>query len=137
MVPYEILHHTADTGIEATSPTLEGLIAEIATGMFALVVDVGEAGTTSTLEVHVDAASLADLVVDTLSELLYLFEVSEIVPVDVSVESTDRFGVEIRFGAVPREDAVVVGPEIKAVTYHGLEVAETETGWAGRVYFDV
>ena len=36
-MPYEVLSHTADSGIEATADTLPELIGVLATGMFDLM----------------------------------------------------------------------------------------------------
>jgi SHS2 domain-containing protein len=38
---------------------------------------------------------------------------------------------------VPTKDVELTGPPIKAVTYHQLQVAETDEGWSATVYFDV
>ena len=39
-MPYKVLSHTADTGIEATAPSISALIDELATGMFELMTTV-------------------------------------------------------------------------------------------------
>lgn len=135
-MPYTVLSHTADTGIEATAPTLEALISELAAGMFSLVARVD-----GPLEVEAKAEvaspSTEGLVVDVLSDLLYLSEVEELVfaefQVSVAVENT----ATVLARGVSLEEAEVTGPPIKAVTYHDLVVEETADGWLGRVYFDV
>lgn len=136
-MPYEILHHTADTGIEAIAPSLEELISEMATGMFALMADPGDAETRGGFEIGVSSPTVADLVVDALADLLFRAEVDEIIPADIRVRSKGLNDVVITGRTVDLADAEVVGPPIKAVTYHRLKVVEIETGWVGRAYFDV
>ncbi|MEA1902447.1 MAG: archease [Actinomycetota bacterium] len=136
-MPYTVLSHTADTGIEATAPTLAGLISELATGMFALVASGGVAEAGLTIEAMVEAGSVEDLVVDVLSDLLYRSEVEDLIPIDIVITLSAPTNALVRAGGVPIADIEVLGPPIKAVTYHDLAVEETPDGWIGRVYFDV
>ncbi len=131
------LSHTADTGLEATSSDLAGLIAELALGMFELMapVDPCPADRQSTAEIA--ASTVEDLVVDCLSELLYLSEVEDTHFCRVEVEPTGDKAVTVRLWGVPTPSVEPTGPPIKAVTYHQLEVARRDEGWFGRVYFDV
>ena len=133
-MPHTVLSHTADTGIDATAPTFAGLVAELATGMFGLMAAPAEP--TRTVETTIDSREPADLVIDSLSELLYLSEVEGLVFVAFDVASTDG-GLAITAHGLPSGDIDLVGPPIKAVTYHGLVVEPFAEEWHGRVYFDV
>lgn len=136
-MPYEDLSHTADTGIEARAPDLAGLIGELAEGMFAIVASSGDEPATSTIELAVESSSNEDLVVDVLSQLLYVSEVEDVILRDIDVEETGPTAVKVRAHGVPFRDVAIAGPAIKAVTYHALEVRRFEGGWLGRVFFDV
>lgn len=135
-MPYEILSHTADTGIEATNTTLPGLVADLATGMFALMADP-EMPAEFEVEVVVSASDPEELVVDLLSELLYRSEVEDVHLVAFEVEQMGELEFKVRAQGVPLEDIELTGPPIKAVTYHEVSVEETLDGWRCRVYFDV
>lgn len=76
---YKVLSHTADTGIEATAPSLPTLINELATGMFGLMAAVATCPHDVGVEVEVSAPTMEDLVVELLSELLYESEVQDLV----------------------------------------------------------
>jgi len=137
-VPFTVLSHTADSGIEARASTLPGLIRELAVGMFSLVADPDPCLPDRLIEFEIAAPSAPDLVVDVLAELLSRAEAAAIVVCEVEVDRGDRpLEVAIRAGGVPAETVELVGPPIKGVTYHELVVREDDNGWYGRVYLDV
>jgi SHS2 domain-containing protein len=136
-VPHSTLEHTADTGLEASADSLPQLIEELALGMFELMAAIEGCPDDHTVEATVEATSTEDLVVDTLSELLYLSETEGVHFCRFEVAPGGKFAVEIQATGVATEDVELTGPPIKAVTYHQLQVAETEEGWSATVYFDV
>ena len=74
-MPRRVLAHTADTGIEATAPTLAELIDELAGGMFGLMADDEVDFEVQWTQTTVAWESVVDLVVDVRSELLWIAEV--------------------------------------------------------------
>ena len=135
---YRVLSHTADTGIEATSDSLSSLVTELATGMFSLVATIEPSAAVRWAQVRVESATPEDLVVDTLSELVYLSEIEDLVFCAFKVDSSrGPLAISVEAGGVPVAAVEPSGPPIKAVTYHRLVVEEREDGWYGRVYFDV
>ena len=135
-MPYTVLSHTADTGIEATAATFPELLGELATGMFALMGSPQPGVAERTVASVVESANIEELVVDALSELLYQSEVEDLFFCRFDVEA-DGPGVRITAAGVDNATVELAGPPIKAVTYHDVAVAETDAGWYGRVYFDV
>lgn len=131
------LSHTADTGLEATAPDFAGLLAEMALGMFELMAPVDPCPGDRQAEVEMTATTNEDLVVDCLSELLYLSETEDTHFCRVEVERTGDVAVAVHLWGVPTASIELTGPPIKAVTYHQLEVTEGVDGWFGRIYFDV
>jgi SHS2 domain-containing protein len=135
-VPYNVLSHTADTGIEARADTYPELVAELATGMFDLMGDAPLGVVGEPVEIGVEASSHEDLVIDALSELLYRSEVDDLFLFDFGVSARgDR--IHVRARGVPIAQVEPTGPPIKAVTYHDVAVHPMGDGWYGRVYFDV
>ena len=137
-MPHRILSHTADTGVEARSPDLLALVVDLATGMFESMASA-PAGVTvdRTIEVEASGTNRADLVVEILSDLLYVSDVDDVFLCDFAATSADGDGVKVTAGTIPFAEVEVHGPPVKAVTYHDLTVEETPGGWYGRVYFDV
>ncbi len=137
MANYTVLDHTADTGVEASAATLSELIGSLAAGMFGLIAVVESCESEHVIEVSVSAPNDTDLVFEALSELLYMSEVENLLLCEFSVAVEESERVHISATGIPFQDVDVCGPPIKAVTYHQMEVTQTETGWYGRVYFDV
>ena len=133
---YRILSHTADTAIEAWGDDLAELIANTAAGMFALMYDPASIDATRQAEITVSAEREADLLIDTLAELLYRSEADDLAfsLIGVSIEDgTARVTAE----AGLLQEARLHGPPIKAVTYHDLTVEHSDHGWHAKVVFDV
>ncbi|HEY3230147.1 MAG TPA: archease [Roseiflexaceae bacterium] len=131
---YEELEHTAEIGLRVRAATPAALFACAATGMFALVgAQAGEQRTRHVMTV--DSIDIESLLVDWLSDLLALHEHTG----DIYHQP------EITHWTPARLDALVVGyaartspsMSIKAVTYHGLRLAEENDGWLAEIYFDV
>jgi SHS2 domain-containing protein len=136
-LPYTVLSHTADTGIEATADTFPELLRDLAAGMFGLMGSPEPGATDRLVEVGVESASHEDLVVDVLSELLYHSEVEDLFLCWFEVRATGPSSVHVTASGVANAGVELTGAPIKAVTYHDVAVSETEEGWYGRVYFDV
>lgn len=139
---HELIEHTADVGLRIWAPTLNELFAEAALGL----VDVMGRATgpaVSTHRVACGGPSGAELdyegrLVDWLSEVLFLFDARGIVPIDARVElSHDEARLEATLDATDMEHFGQHGPAVKAVTYHALELRETDAGYEARVYLDV
>ena len=133
---HRVLAHTADTGVEATADSFPALVAELAAGMFGLVASLPASVARRWITVRVAATTREDLVVDTLSELIYRAEVENLVFCAFRVQERPDT-IELRAGGVPADEVEAEGAPIKAVTYHDLVVREEGDGWYGRVYLDV
>ena len=129
---YEELDHTADWALRVWAETLPDLLRTAARGMYALSgVQLGD----RRVETVTVLFSLADhemLLVDFLSELVFLGErglgageVTLTIAGDV---------LEGELGLAPIEGQK---KEIKAVTYHGLRVKASQVGYEATIVFDV
>jgi SHS2 domain-containing protein len=129
---FELVEHTADEGLHVWAPTLEELFAEAAVGLIRIMGTAS--GPSVTEEAAVEATDLDSLFIDWLSEVLFLFEAREVVPQRVRV-AIDRANWSLRgtIDGVKAERFEQEGPAVKAITYHGLDVNETEA----TVYLDV
>jgi SHS2 domain-containing protein len=129
---HELVEHTADEGLHVWAPTLEELFAEAALGLIRVM---GTAqGRAASERVSIDAPDRDALFVDWLSEVLFLFEAREVVPHDVRVEiDRDPWRLRATIDGVQAETFEQEGPAVKAVTYHGLQMSDTEA----TVYLDV
>ena len=130
---YELIDHTGDIGVVARAPTLEALFAECARAMFEILAEAPAPSPSASDVFPVVAADPAEELREFLSELLYRF----------STDHRMYVGFDPKPGSVDAAwepyDAVrhPLNTELKAVTYHQLEVVREGDGWRGRVIFDV
>ena len=119
---FEEINHTADVGIRAFGGTAEELFANAAAGMFSLVVDLETVKPTGEMEVRVTADDLPGLLVNWLTELLFLHETQRLLFSDFDVR-IDGLAVRGRArGETIDKERHELRVAIKAVTYHGLTV---------------
>ncbi|MCK4443216.1 MAG: archease [Thermoplasmata archaeon] len=123
---YEFIEHTADIGIKAYGGTLEESFANAALGMFEVMTDVSRVEPVGEYDVRVKAENLEDLLVDWLGELLFLHETQDVLlsEFDVKIDNLS-LDAKVRGEALNREKHELKD-DVKAITYHMLEVNEKE-----------
>lgn len=134
---FEVLEHTADYAVRARGRNLAELIAAAGRGMISLMVDTGGLAAGGTRSLQVESEDTAGLVHKALRELLYLYEDGE-VPVEVRVQARENPPrAWLTVGTVRLEQARerLLG-EIKAVTYHNLEIRREGGLLVTEVVFD-
>ena len=139
---YEVLEHTADIGIVAYGRDLPELFAAAAMGLSALMVDLDTVQEQLCRRLALAAPVWGDyegLLVDWLSELVYLFDAEHLLFRRYAVDAVNEQGLRATAWGEPVDPARhVLGTAIKAVTYHALEVRQLEDGtWQARVILDV
>jgi SHS2 domain-containing protein len=139
---YEYLEHTADIKFLAYGKTLEEVFENAALAMFNVIIDTSKVSGEAAREVFLKSPDLGSLLVDWLSELLYLFEVDEIVFRKFQVKEIREEGSEysITARASGKEfysESLPFETEIKAVTYNQLEIVKTADGWKAQVVVDI
>ncbi len=137
--PYEVLEHTADIGILVRGKRVEELFEKAAYAMFDLITDIEKVYAVGKYRVRIESPTLEDLLVDYLSELLYVYSVEFVLMSDFNViihkrdENYTLSGVAL--GEPIDKSRHNIKMEIKAVTYHELEINLKE-GYA-KVLFDI
>lgn len=138
---YRFLNHTADVAFEATAATRDELFAEALAAFTDTLTDreTVEERLSRTFELRASEVDL--LLVVWLEELLYAFEIDGHLfrRAEARLEE-DAEGWRLTaeaWGEVRDEERHGLKVLVKAVTYHGLEVAETPEGWRGRIIFDI
>lgn len=137
MAPFWPLEHTADLGLLVRSGDMAGLITEASKGLVLTL--VGEYTVSPTLwrEVEVEAPDREVLLADFLSEILALTVAEALVAVKVDPTEVSDTKAKAMVGLLPLEKKPGLKVEIKAVTYHGLEIKEIDSGLEARVIMDV
>jgi riboflavin kinase/FMN adenylyltransferase len=137
--PYRFreLEHTADRALAVWGADLPALFAGAARGMASLLAGgSGDQGLLPSVwrQVTLEAADRETLLVEWLNELLYLAEAEDLAWVDFEIASLADLRLEARAGGVP---AGARRGDIKAATFHGLELRPEAGGWSTTITFDV
>ncbi|MBU4128600.1 archease [bacterium] len=137
MKRYRILEHTADVGIEARGETLKEAFANTASGMLSIMIDPDKVGEKEFYSLKVKGRDKKELLVAFLTELLYKYEVDDILPKRVEILSLDdEFLAAKVYGEKINLKRHTIDTQIKAVTYHQLTIKKNED-WKIRVIFDI
>lgn len=134
----EVLDHTGDIGIRVTAPTREALFLEAARATTDIMVDASGARRQRGRDFVVEAEDPASLLRAWLSELIVAFSAEGLICVDVDIRSLDdRRLVAQATGDEYDPERHPLRTELKAVTWHQLDVRRTADGWEAQVIFDV
>jgi SHS2 domain-containing protein len=135
---FTLLDHTADLGIKVFANDLETLFEEAARSMIHVMMEAPAAERTSAMKLQVTGQDLADLMVRWLGEILYLVQAENTVVAEPKVVSVSPVRLDAIINTVsfdPNIHEMIY--EIKAVTYHQIEVAQRRGRWEARIIFDV
>ena len=135
---FEFFEHTADLGLRVRAADLDGLFRDAAIGLFAMIVEPAPHGRPTGRRPFEIAGEQVDfLLIDWLSELVYVFDTERSVLGDFDVSVTDRGlrGSAACFALDSGEFRLL--REVKAITYHGLKVERSEDGWLAEVIVDI
>lgn len=134
MKKFEFLDHPADLKIKAYGKTRKELFSNMMLGMEeSLKTDLEEEKDKQ--EIKIKSLDSETLLVDFLSQILYSNHVNEAVYKDIKFKKfaeneleAEIFGQKVKF----------FGEEIKAVTYHDLEIIQkNDNEWEATVLFDI
>lgn len=135
---YELIDHTADFGIHVFGSDSTDLFANAALAMFDLVAEMDTVEGRDAHAVHIAGADWPDLMVNWLRELLYFWSGRGLLVKAVDIPSISENKISARVWADPYDpDRHVVKTEIKAVTYHQIQVESGPSGWEAKIIFDV
>jgi len=141
MKEFEILEHTADIGIAAYGKTKREVFINAAKGMYNIITeDKRGFNENFSHNIKLRAENLEGLLVVWLSELLYLSETKLVVFNRFEIEELSDYQLTGKvFGKRIDQSGHKIKREIKAVTYHRLEIKkDNESGlWRAQVIFDI
>jgi len=135
---YEVFDHTADLGLRITAASIDELFVEAAHGLLSVLVDNPEdVRPENETSFEIEGNEKDYLLFDWLSELIYRFETDGQLfsQFDVTVTET---GLKATARGEPADQSRHrLAHEVKAVTYHQLEVEETKEGWRAQLIVDI
>jgi len=138
MQPFRILEHTADVGFEAFGATREEAFANAARALFNLIVDLDAIETHDEVTLQIQGPDPESLLVNWLSELLYLHDAEDWLFRDFEIQhlQDDSMSALAR-GEKFRRSRHQAKLLVKAITYHQLALEESPQGWRAQVYVDI
>jgi SHS2 domain-containing protein len=136
MKRYELIEHTADTGLEAYGNTLSEAFANAAYGMFSIIAELDKVRETETRRIEVEADDMEGLLFEWLNTLLYHFDVEVLLfrRFDITDFGDTRLAADCRGERYdPSRHHLKTG--VKSATYYMLEVDREKN--RVRVIFDI
>jgi len=128
------VEHTADWAISVRGTTLPELFVNAATGMYSLVADLTLVSQSVTYETAARGIDAEALLVNWLNELLYITERDGVV---FNAFRIDGFEPTHLRAAAEAGRGVELKKQIKAVTFHNLQIVLTDDGYEATLVFDV
>jgi SHS2 domain-containing protein len=135
---YRLIDHTADFGLEIFGRSPSDLFKQAARALTDLLTDPSLLKEQRRHTLDIEGSDWEDLLINWLRELLYLYngEARFVTGIDILIIEQTRLRAEVATEAY-RRGRHEIRNEIKAVTYHQLEVKADDDGWRARVIFDV
>jgi len=141
-MPYRFLEDIAcaDAAFEAEGNTLEELFRDAATAAFEVMADTKTVKPLLTREIMLENEAVDGLLIDWLSELVFLKDSESLLfsVFEVNIRKNDVYVLKgVAKGEKIDRDKHSLRSDVKAVTYHLLEVKKTEDKWVARVVLDI
>lgn len=138
MEPFRVLEDTADIGFEAFGATREEVFGNAAHALMNFFEDRKAIRPEQQIPIHVEGSDSPALLVNWLSEILYLRDTEGWLFSEFEVRSLQEKSLD----AVARGEKFDPGRHhikllVKAITYHQLALEETAQGWRAQVYVDI
>lgn len=135
-MPFEELDHTADYLYRCSGRTIEEMFASAAMAMFSLMFDRRDTGKVS-IEIGLESDNYEALLIDLLSELLYISEVERVVFSGIEIEIDDHSLRATVTGENFDMEKHAGGTEIKGISRYGMDVVREGGDYRVDVIFDV
>jgi len=139
---YRLLDHTTDAYVEVSAPSIAAAFEDAAFAMFDIMTDPAAIEPTFTDTIDVTAHDQVSLLHDWLEELLLRFDLHEKVYSSFHVEKIEEQDESLRLVATATGGLFQRGKhpakvEIKAVTYHRMEVSTSKEACIVRYILDL
>jgi len=139
---YKLLPHTTDAYVEVHAPSLTGVFEAAAFAMFDIMTDPAVINPEFTDQFDIRAHDEVSLLHDWLEQLLLKFELDGKVYSRFRVKKIQGCNGELRLmaeakGGIFQRGRHPAKVEVKAVTYHRMEVTSDTRGYVARYILDL
>ena len=135
---YKLIDHTADFGMQVFGSDSQELFSNAALALFDVITDMDVLEGRNSCNITASGEDWPDLMINWLREILYLWNGKErlVKSIQILSLSENKISAKIYFDAY-MPDRHIIKTEIKAVTYHQIQVKSSSSGWEARVIFDI
>ncbi len=133
-IPYEEIEHTADWAIRVRGRDFAELLENAARGMIDLAGLSPQQSPPHHCTLKLDATDRESLLVAWLEEILFNIESRRKTFTSFDLRISHDINLEAHLTEVP---IAAINREIKAVTFHDLEIKQTADGLEATIVFDV
>jgi SHS2 domain-containing protein len=138
MKRYEFFDHTADIGIHVFGRSLPELFENAGFALFDIITDIETVREREMRSFALQRDSLDELLVEWLGNLLFINATELFLFRRFHVMQIDGESLQAEAWGEPLQDEVhTIKAEVKAVTYHKLEVYEEQGLWHATVVLDI
>ena len=138
MGEFEYFEHTADVGITAIGRDLADAFEAAAVGLFNLMTDTELLQPSVSIDVAVDAEDLESLLVTWLNELIFLFDVENLLFKHFEITEISQTSLRARcYGERFDHQRHHLKTGVKAATHHRVRVEPLGDGFRAQVVVDV
>ncbi len=142
MKHYRTIDHTADIAFEITAGSLEELFETAAEVWLKSTAEIKSFSITTKKEIALESFSLENLLVSFISELNYLFLTKKWIALECEYLKINKHDNKYMLRAVLNGSdlqsvKVIPKEEIKAVTFHQMNIEKTGTGYRTKIIFDI
>ena len=134
---FEIVNHTADVGIIAYGADINQAFANAARALFSLITELDSVEEVVYRDIELSASDEESLLVEWLNELIYLFDVENIIFKRFDIIKLSNTRLKARsYGEKVDSSKHKLKTGVKAATYHMLKVDRGD-GCKVQVLFDI
>lgn len=135
-------YSSADIGIDVTADSLEELFIAAGEGYTAIAIATGGDRDTREIDIELSADSAEQLLVDWLSELIYLFDTEGVIFTESKMRISTGEDRAMTLSASMRgilfdKEFDTARYDVKAVTYYKLAIKEKDGMFSCHVVFDL
>ncbi len=135
---FELFEHTADVGVRVFGASLAELLRNAALALMSLIIERASVRPREEVLFEIEAETGEELLIKTLSEILYLHQVRKMVFCDAEVELANG----CRLKGKLRGERIDPGRhellrDVKAATYHNLKIERVNDRFMAEVVFDI
>lgn len=133
---FKYLDHPSDVGIEVSGNTLKELFINAALGMLSIISDIQPKRKRITKKLHVSEETTEELLHSYLSEILWFVTKERFFPMHITLLTFNDHSLDAELEGVQLKNEEIKS-EVKAVTYHQLEIYQKKNIWFTNLIFDV